>query len=569
MNPFEHPGVKQTPKHDLEKQVIDSTKTTDVKISASPALVNDAPLDSNRQHDIPPDPVLFTGKLAEWNAKVEGLAGLEARGIVRVLPEEKHGGGSHGYLQMFLLWFSMNLCANNIITGLFGPLIFALGWKDSICIVIFANALGSCGPAYTSTFGPESGNRTMIVGRYFMGYWPSKLVCILNLIQQAGYGILGCIISGQIISAVNGGNLTIAVGCVISALCIGLIATFGIAIVHTFERYAFIPQLIALFVLIGSAAKDFDHTAISQGTSGMINANRCSFFALQYANIVGFSVLAADFYVYYPADTPKYATFGTTFSATWLANIFCNIIGVGIATGVPNVPSWADAYGVSSGALLLETYRGLGGFGGLCVVIIALSSVTNNAPAAYTAANTFQALGRYAKAVPRWMWCIIVMIVELVCSVAGRNHLFTVFQNFLPIMSYWISPWVTIVLEEQFLFHVLRGKPFDWAAWEDKKRLPVGLAALFAFLCGWAGAIIGMEQTWYHGPVAVKVGNYGGDIGCMAVDCIYVCDISTIEISRVEEDGEVDAEEGKLSDSVSLKAVDVALDPPAPEPLRL
>ena len=75
-----------------------------------------------------------------------------------------------------------------------------------------------------------------IVGRYFMGYWPSKLICILNFINQVGWGILGCIVAGQMFSAVNGGGMSIAVGCAVAAICIGLIAIFGIAVVHFFER---------------------------------------------------------------------------------------------------------------------------------------------------------------------------------------------------------------------------------------------------------------------------------------------------------------------------------------------
>lgn len=71
-----------------------------------------------------------------------------------------------------------------------------------------------------------------------MGYWPSKLACILNIVMQIGWGTIGCIISGQMISAVNGGGLTIAIGCVVSALFNGLIAIFGIVLVHKFERYA-------------------------------------------------------------------------------------------------------------------------------------------------------------------------------------------------------------------------------------------------------------------------------------------------------------------------------------------
>lgn len=166
-------------------------------------------------------------------------------------------------------------------------------------------------------------------------------------------------------------------------------------------------------MLIGSAGKNFDTAAVSVGDSGSINANRCSFFALIFASIIGFSAISADFYVYYPKTYPKWITFASTWSGIWVALIFCNIIGVGIATGVPNIPEWSDAYDISSGALLHACYSGLGGFGGFCVVILALGSITNNAPCSYSAALTIQVLGRYAKKVPRWFWCVLITVVEV------------------------------------------------------------------------------------------------------------------------------------------------------------
>lgn len=166
-------------------------------------------------------------------------------------------------------------------------------------------------------------------------------------------------------------------------------------------------------MLIGSAGKHFDTTVVSTGDSASINANRCSFFALVFASIIGFSAISADFYVYYPKTYPKWITFASTWSGIWIALIFCNIIGVGIATSVPNIPEWSDAYSISSGALLYACYDGLGGFGGFCVVILALGTITNNAPCGYSAALTIQVLGRYTKKVPRWFWCIIIMIAEV------------------------------------------------------------------------------------------------------------------------------------------------------------
>lgn len=78
-----------------------------------------------------------------------------------------------------------------------------------------------------------------------MGYWPSKIPCILNIVMQTGFGIITCIIAGQMLSAVNGAGLTIALGCVISAICTGLIASFGIKFLHIVERWA--PQTMVIF----------------------------------------------------------------------------------------------------------------------------------------------------------------------------------------------------------------------------------------------------------------------------------------------------------------------------------
>lgn len=252
----------------------------------------------------------------------------------------------------------------------------------------------------------------------------------------------------------------------------------------------------------------------SAGSAGIITANRCSFFALQFSSSIGLAAFAADFNVYYPTTTSRALVFASTWWGNWTALIATTIIGVGIGTGiVSGPPGWADAYENSSAALLLACYDGLGGLGELCLTIFAFGSIASNAPSTYTAANMCQVLGRHAQAVPRWAWCLLLMVIELVCSVAGRNSLCDIFENFLPIMSYWICSWLTIIIEEHLIFHIMKNVPFDWNTWEEPRQLPLGIAALLAWLVGWAGAIIGMDQVWYQGPMALRVGGHGGDIG--------------------------------------------------------
>jgi purine-cytosine permease-like protein len=207
-----------------------------------------------------------------------------------------------------------------------------------------------------------------------------------------------------------------------------------------------------------------------------------------------------------------------TFFGLGLSFTFVNLLGVGLASGISKDVNWRSAYSISSGALIVAGYDGLAGFGKLCGAIIALGVIANNIPGSYSAALGVQMLGRYPKVVPRWIWTCVIVIVYFVCAVAGHDHLFTIIQNFLALMGYWITTFISIVMEEHLVFR--RNKSFDWSAWEDQKRLPVGYAALTAFLVGWVGAIISMSQAYYVGPVAVLVSDNGADLGIW-VGCAF------------------------------------------------
>ena len=98
----------------------------------------------------------------KWNARIESLAGLEARGIVRVLPEERQSPSFLGYAQMAMVWFGANVVANNLAVGTLGPLLFNLGFVDSALMATFGSFLGSVPTAYMSIWGAQSGNRTMV-----------------------------------------------------------------------------------------------------------------------------------------------------------------------------------------------------------------------------------------------------------------------------------------------------------------------------------------------------------------------------------------------------------------------
>jgi len=65
-----------------------------------------------------------TSKFAKsWRAFERALVryNFEARGIQRVLPDQRHDMRQLGLMQILLLWFSINLAANNLTLGVCEP----------------------------------------------------------------------------------------------------------------------------------------------------------------------------------------------------------------------------------------------------------------------------------------------------------------------------------------------------------------------------------------------------------------------------------------------------------------
>lgn len=83
----------------------------------------------------------------------------------------------------------------------------------------------------TRTFSPSQ-----IIARYFMGYYPSKLCCLLNIFTVLGYGMVNCVVGGQIISKVSGDHVSVIVGIIIVAFASWLMATLGMSFFKIYER---------------------------------------------------------------------------------------------------------------------------------------------------------------------------------------------------------------------------------------------------------------------------------------------------------------------------------------------
>lgn len=335
-----------------------------------------------------------------------------------------------------------------------------------------------------------------MVTRYFLGYYLSKVCCVLNVLTMLGYGMVNVILGGQVLFAVSDGHTAAPVGIVVVAILTWFIATFGMHLFHFYTRYAWIVQLSILFVMVGCAGPIFNTLtppsspdANPQGPT-TTNSNRLSFFSLCFASAITWAPSSADYFVYFSASTKRWRMFLSVSTGMGLAMVMTTILGIGLATGLSADATWLDASLTSQGSLLVASFLPLHGFGRFCSVVLVLGMVSNNIPCTYSAGLNLQMLGRYGPRIPRPLLTTLEVIVYTACAVVAHGYLREIMENFLPLMSYWIVIWLVIVAEEAYVFR--RGKVYEWDAVDNVQRLPMGLAAGASFVIGCVGAILGM-----------------------------------------------------------------------------
>jgi len=113
----------------------------------------------------------------------------------------------------------------------------------------------------------------------------------------------------------------------------------------------------------------------------------------------------------------------------------------------------------------------------------------------YSSALSMQLLGQHFVAIPRFVYCTVLSIVIVVLAYCGRNVLEEILNNLLSILGYWTLAFALIMFIEHFWFRPRLGG-YDLSAWQDPKRLPVGLAGTASLLIGIGFSFLGMAQTW-------------------------------------------------------------------------
>ncbi|CAG7950176.1 unnamed protein product [Penicillium salamii] len=455
----------------------------------------------------PVKPRGFFAKIRYYEELLDRKLGIESHSLDRVHPEDRHPPSD---VVMAFMWASATMNISCFSTGFLGKQ-FGLSLGQTIPIVMFSTLLGAMVTGWCATMGPGTGLRQVAIARFSFGYYPSSIIALLNVIEQLGWASVNCITGGLALSAVSDGRVSIAVGVVIIA-CVSLLFSFvGLRGVLLYEKYAWMLFFVIFMIIYGEAAHRANISAPPTVSGLERSGNVLSLISVVYGSSASWSSIVSDFYVHYPVNTPKIKVFLYTTLGITIPTCIGMLLGACISSALDTNPEWQAAYDDGIGEIL-KTIIYPTGFAKFLLVLLVLSGIGVNVIAIYSGALSAQLFAPPCAKVPRAIWSFLVFAGVLALGIAGRNKLLDVLENFLSLLGYWNTSFFAILFIEHYYFRKGSLANYDLDAWNDSSRMPVGYAGLGAFLCGAAGWIVGMVETYYVGALANMIGKDGGDI---------------------------------------------------------
>jgi NCS1 nucleoside transporter family len=413
------------------------------------------------------------------------IVAVEPGGIEPVAEADKHGRPR----QLFWTWSSPNLEFATIFVGVLGVSAFGLSFWQTLLAAVLGNALGALSHGVLSARGPKHGVPQMVLSRLGFGYWGNLLPAALMSVT-AGIGWFAVnSVSGAFALNTLTGLPVLPCLVIIVALQIG-IAFFGHNLVQAYEKYIFgVLAVIFLIATVSTFAKA--HPGAPGGGGGIGGFLLTTGAAFGYA--AGWNPYAADYTRYLPASVRGRAV-------GWYAGlglfVSCTVL---MAAGAAS----ATIGGASEPASPTAAFTGHmpGWLSAITLLAIALGAVAANALNVYSGALAFLCLG--IRLPLAWRRAIVALgfgAIGFALAWAGLSDAGEAYENFLLVISYWISPWLAVVFADQYL---RRGRQAD-ALLADTSR--PGWAGLVSFLVGAVVSIVFFaNQSLYTAPVPTAV----------------------------------------------------------------
>jgi NCS1 family nucleobase:cation symporter-1 len=389
------------------------------------------------------------------------VVAVEPGGVEVIPQEERHGRP----IQLLWTWASPNMEFATIAVGILSVLAFGLTFWQAVAALVLGSALGSVTLGLLSTWGPRDGLAQMVLSRTAFGFRGNALPAGLNALAAGiGWFAVNSISGALALTALTGLPRGLSLVLVVAAQL--LVAFFGHNLVHAFERYAF-PVLALVFVV--AAVIVLSHAnpgmpAFTEGEPPTIGGFLITVGAA-FGYSAGWNPYASDYTRYLPRNTPKLPVAVFAGLGCFLSCCLLEIAGAAVVTAgktAVDPASFTDLLPVAIGKATL--------------LAVCLGAVAANVLNVYSGAMSFMALGvRVPLARARAIVAVAFGLVGLVLAFFGLANAGADYEAFLLIISYWIAPWLGVVLVDRYL---RRGQDVGALAQDPRHSNPAGPIAM-------------------------------------------------------------------------------------------
>jgi NCS1 family nucleobase:cation symporter-1 len=399
----------------------------------------------------------------------ERVATVEPGGVEYIALRERHGKP----LDLFWTWLSPNLEFATVFVGVIAITLFGLNMWEAATAIIVGTLLGSVTHAILSSWGPKFGVPMMVESRAGFGFLGNILPAGLNAFTGAfGWFIVNSVSGAFAIQALFPSlSLPFWLTFLIIVVAQVAVATLGHNLIHVFERWA-LPLLGIVFAAAtififahGNYGVGFNGKAplaFGGETGGWILA-----FTAAFGYAAGWNPYAADYTRYMPPTIDRkmvgfWAGFGV-----FLSCIVLELAGAVLATvagtkwGPNDIPT-AQLQRAMPDAVYFLTL--------LC---IAVGAVAANAINIYSGTMSLVALGiRELGLTLRQRRAALAILAGVIGYIGGLAFQAQVapggkYEAFLLLISYWIAPWLAVVLIDYWLH---RGDYGDESVFYDTRN---------------------------------------------------------------------------------------------------
>jgi NCS1 nucleoside transporter family len=414
------------------------------------------------------------------------VAAVEPGGIEYIPENERHGRPS----DLFWTWMSPNLEFATVFVGVIPVAFLGAGFWPTVVALILGTGLGSLTHGILSSWGPKFGIPQMVQARGAFGFFGNFLPSGLNTFTAGvGWFIVNSVSGAFALQSLFGWHFWIGYVLVVVAQ-VG-VAFIGHNFVHVFERAVF-PYLAVVFAIATVVILTKTHYGTGFDAKSAPGGSSSAAFILalfiSYGYAVGWNPYASDYTRYLPSGTNRRRVGLWAALGVFVSCVVLEIVGAGVGTlhGTSSNPTtnFTDPLGTVLGDAVL--------------IGITIGAVAANVLNIYSGAMSFLTLGlrlplRLRRALVAVAAGTLGLVLGLVykAQVGPGSH----YENFLLAITYWITPYLAVVLldywlrrgtydeREFFAVHRLRWKaPLSMAAgiaasvpfWDQGHPIPLG-----------------------------------------------------------------------------------------------